>query len=58
MLTELFAKVWNREVFFKDWLIGLIFKIPKREDLSNCGNWQGMTSQSIPSKVSVEYFSK
>ena len=30
---------------------GLIIKIPKKEDLSNCNNWRAVTLLGIPSKI-------
>ncbi|CAH1248758.1 Hypp8389 [Branchiostoma lanceolatum] len=51
LLTDLFAKIWEHEVIPQDWSKGLIFKIPKKGDLSNCNNWRGITLLSIPSKV-------
>ena len=51
VFTDLFAKIWNHETIPKDWRKGLISKIPKKGDLSNCDNWRGITLLSIPSKV-------
>ena len=33
------------------WKQGLIVKIPKKGDLTECGNWRGITLISVPSKV-------
>ena len=35
----------------KPWKQGLIVKIPKKGDLTECGNWRGITLTSVPSKV-------
>ena len=35
----------------KTWKQGLIVKIPKKGDLTECGNWRGITLTSVPSKV-------
>ena len=37
----------------KTWKQGLIVivKIPKKGDLTECGNWRGITLISVPSKV-------
>jgi hypothetical protein len=34
-----------------DWMLGYLVKLPKKDDLSQCGNWQGIILLSIPSKV-------
>ena len=36
VLTDLFAKMWNHGVIPKDRSKGLIFKIPKKGEISNC----------------------
>ena len=58
VFTDLFAKIWNHETIPKDWSKGLISKIPKKGDLSNCDNWRGITLLSIPSKVFYRVFLK
>ena len=35
----------------KTWKQGLIVKIPKKGDLTECRNWRGITLTSVPSKV-------
>ena len=35
----------------KTWKQGLIVKIPNKGDLTECGNWRGITLTSVPSKV-------
>ena len=35
----------------KTWKQGLIIKIPKKGDLTECGNWRGITLTFVPSKV-------
>ena len=37
----------------KTWKQGLIVKIPKKGELTECRNWRGMTLTSVPSKVFV-----
>ena len=51
VFTDLFAKIWDHETIPKDLSKGLISKIPRKGDLSNCDNWRGITLLSIPSKV-------
>ncbi|KAH9590690.1 hypothetical protein MS3_00003278 [Schistosoma haematobium] len=47
----LFNKIWDEEQVPKDWKEGLLIKIPKKGDLSNCDNYRGITVLSIPGKV-------
>ena len=35
----------------KTWKQRTIFKIPKKGDLTECGNWRGITLTPVPSKV-------
>ena len=35
----------------KTWKQGLLVKIPKKGDLTECGNWRGITLTSAPSKI-------
>ena len=51
MLYPLLEKIWKEEKIPEDWEEGLIIKIPKKGDLSNCNNWRGVTLVSIPSKI-------
>jgi len=51
MLYPLLEKIWEKEKIPEDWEEGLIIKIPKKADLSNCNNWRGVTLLSTPSKI-------
>jgi ribosomal protein L30/L7E len=51
MLYPLLEKIWKEEKIPEEWAEGLIIKIPKKGDLSNCNNWRGITLLSIPSKI-------
>ena len=51
MMYPLLEKIWKEEKIPEDWEEGLIIKIPKKGDLSNCINWRGVTLLSIPSKL-------
>ncbi|KAH9582971.1 hypothetical protein MS3_00007546 [Schistosoma haematobium] len=51
ILHILFNKIWDEEQVPKDWKEGLLIKIPKKGDFSNCGNYRGITLLSIPVKV-------
>lgn len=50
-LTPLIEKIWRTEELPEDWSKGLLITVPKKGDLSECGNWRGITLLSIPSKV-------
>ncbi|VDP61197.1 unnamed protein product [Schistosoma curassoni] len=51
ILHYLFNKIWDGEQVPTDWKEGLLIKIPKKGDLSNCNNYRGITLLSISGKV-------
>ena len=51
VLEHLFRTVWETEEIPEDWNCGLIVKLPKKGDLTDCGNWSGITLLSVPAKV-------
>ncbi|KAI8491212.1 hypothetical protein Bbelb_308450 [Branchiostoma belcheri] len=51
MLTRLMNRCWQEGQVPRDWQEGVIVKLPKKGDLSNCNNWRGITLLSIPGKV-------
>jgi len=51
MLYPVLEKIWKEEKIPEKWEEGLIIKIPKKGDLSNCNNWRGITLLSTPSKI-------
>ena len=51
ILQPLFAKIWKTKSIPEDWKRGLLVKIPKNGDITNCNNWRGITLLSVPSKV-------
>ncbi|CAH1266795.1 Hypp3576 [Branchiostoma lanceolatum] len=51
MLTQLMNRCWQDEQVPRDWRDGVIVKLPKKGDLSDCNNWRGITLLSIPGKV-------
>lgn len=51
IMLELYKKVWETGDFPEDWRKGLMIKLPKKGDLTECQNWRGITLLSIPSKV-------
>ena len=50
-LKKLFNKVWEEEKVPEAWKIGIIVKLPKRGDLSVCGNWRGINLLSVSGKI-------
>ncbi|VDO50889.1 unnamed protein product [Schistosoma margrebowiei] len=51
ILHILFIKIWDEEQVPTDWKEGLLIKIPKKGDLSNCDKYRVITLLSIPGKV-------
>ena len=50
-LYALFNVVWFTGKAPKDWRRGLIIKLAKKGDLSNCGNWRGITLITTTAKI-------
>ena len=50
-LVTLFNKVWKEEKVPEAWKRGIIIKLPKKGDLTDCGNWRGINLLSIVSKL-------
>ena len=51
ILQKLFRKILAEEKVPEEWLQGLIVKIPKKGDLSDCNNWRGVTLLNVATKV-------
>ena len=51
LLTEIFINIWESEETSETWKTGLIVKLPKKGDLSDCDNWRRITLLSLTSKV-------
>ena len=51
LLEDLFRTVWETEEIPEDWNCGLIVKLPKKGNLTDCGNWRGITLLSVLAKV-------
>ena len=49
--TSLLNNCWHYQLVPEEWRKGMIVKLPKKESLSNCNNWRGITLLSIPGKV-------
>ncbi len=50
-LHEIITDIWDQEQIPSEWKKGLIVKMPKKGDLTECGNWRGITLLPIASKV-------
>jgi hypothetical protein len=44
-------QIWQEEKYPNDWNKGILIKLPKKRDLSNCNNWRGIALLPIVSKV-------
>ena len=44
-------RIWNKEQLPEEWKKGLLIKLPKKRDLSNCKNWRGIILLNMASKV-------
>ena len=51
ILHTIFKDIWEKEELPTEWSVGLIVKLPKKGDLSQCGNWRGIMLLSITSKI-------
>jgi hypothetical protein len=51
ILLPLFQDIWQKEKFPKEWKEGILIKVPKKGDLSQCRNWRGVTLLVVISKI-------
>ena len=51
MLGNIIESVWEEEVVLEDWKEGLLVKLPKKGDQSECDNYRGIMLLSVPKKV-------
>ena len=51
MLYSLFRKIWEREEIPAEWKEGILIKLPKKGDLTDCSNYRGIMLLSVPGKV-------
>ena len=51
VLLDLLSLIWEEERIPDDWCKGLIVKLPKKGDFTNCGNWRGITLMPTAAKV-------
>ena len=50
-MTELFNKIGEEETIPKDCEVGIVIPLFKKEDISNCSNYGGITLLSVVMKV-------
>ena len=48
---SLLNNCWQYQLNPEEWRKMMIVKLPKKESLSNCNNWRGITLLSIPGRV-------
>ncbi|XP_066289728.1 craniofacial development protein 2-like [Branchiostoma lanceolatum] len=51
MLHSLFSRIWEEEQVPAEWKQGILVKLPKKGDLSNCSNYRGIVLLSTTGKV-------
>ena len=51
VLYHLLHKVWEQEQIPEDWQRGLIVKLPKKGDLTECNNWRSVMLMVVAAKV-------
>ena len=51
VLASILRKVWISETAPEDWKVGLIVKLPKKGDLTDCNNWRGIMLLSMTIKI-------
>ena len=50
-IHELFIRIWDEETIPHDWKKGLLVKLPKKGDTSQCKNWRGIMLLVIAQKI-------
>ena len=50
-LLQLINEIWQNESPPQQWKDDVIFKLPKKGDMSDCNNWHGITLLSVPGKL-------
>ncbi|XP_055388198.1 uncharacterized protein LOC129616594 [Condylostylus longicornis] len=50
-LQPIIGRIWETENICKEWKRGIIVKLPKKGDLTNCSNWRGITLLNAVIKI-------
>ena len=50
-LKRLFSEIWVTGIVPTDWKSGVIIRVPKKGDLSDCSNWRGITLSPVALKI-------
>ena len=50
-LTKCYNRLWETERWPKMWKKGLVIKVFKKGDLSECNNWRGVTLLPVINKI-------
>lgn len=53
-LHGLVNTIWEEECVPEDWSKGLIVKVPKKGDLTSCGNWRGIILAKVLGRVLIK----
>jgi len=56
ILLPLFQDIWQTETFPTEWKEGIIVKVPKKGDLSQCRNRRGVTLLAVISKSLIKSY--
>lgn len=51
ILYKLINQIWSSEKVPQDWATGILIKLPKKGDQTQCCNWRGITLLSTVSKI-------
>ena len=51
ILTRLFCRMWHEEVKPDEWELGVLVKMAKKGDLTDCNNYRGITLTSVVMKI-------
>ena len=50
-MAVLLNQCWQQECVPAEWRKGVVVKLPKKGNLTDCNNWRGITLLSVPGKV-------